>query len=189
MAAAVLGVLLVIPIGGADMPVHAGGPVEPGPEVVIVQIDNPSVAALGQWPPAEGQLAALVASVEDWLWIEGNHDPAPPPQFGGEVTGLVSLGPLTLRHDPRPGPQPGEVAGHLHPCAKVTGRGRSVRARCFLTDGSRLILPAFGAYTGGLNCTDPAFAPLFDTPPQAHVIGRTKVYAIARSRCRPDQAR
>lgn len=131
-------------------------------------------------------LAGIVSSVADWVWIEGNHDPAPPPRFGGRILDQFALGPLTLRHEPRPGPQPGEIAGHLHPCAKVSGRGRSVRARCFLSDGTRLILPAFGAYTGGLNVRDRAYAPCFDSAPDAWVIGRTKVYRVPGRRCLAD---
>lgn len=131
-------------------------------------------------------LAALVAGVEDWVWIEGNHDPAPPPRYGGRILAELTLGPLVLRHEPQAGRQPGEVAGHLHPCARVNGRGRSVRARCFVSDGSRLILPAFGAYTGGLNIRDAAFAPCFETRPDAWVIGRTKMYRVAGKRCLGD---
>lgn len=131
-------------------------------------------------------LAGLVKSVEDWVWIAGNHDPAPPPRFGGRILAELALGPLLLRHEPRTGPQPGEVAGHLHPCARVSGRGRSIRARCFLSDGNRLILPAFGAYTGGLNIRARAYAPCFETAPDAWVIGRTKVYRVPAGRCRAD---
>lgn len=134
----------------------------------------------------EDRLAQLVASVADWVWIEGNHDPMPPPRFGGRVTGEMRLGALTLRHEPQAGTQPGEVAGHLHPCAKVAGRGRSVRARCFASDGARLIMPAFGAYTGGLNVRDAAYAPCFAGAPDAFVIGRSRVYRVPGRRCLPD---
>ncbi|MEX1155219.1 ligase-associated DNA damage response endonuclease PdeM [Parvibaculum sp.] len=93
----------------------------------------------------------------DWIWISGNHDPAPPPQFGGEIREAFRLGPLTFRHEPRSAPATGEVAGHLHPCAAVRVRGRRLRRRCYASDGTRLILPAFGAYAGGLNVLDRAF--------------------------------
>ena len=131
-------------------------------------------------------LTALVRSVADWVWIEGNHDPAPPPNLGGDCAGTLTLGPLTLRHEPQPGAAPGEVAGHLHPCARVAGRGRSVRRRCFLSDGTRLVLPAFGAYAGGLNARDRAFAALFETPPSAWMLGRERVYAVPAARCLGD---
>lgn len=131
-------------------------------------------------------LARLVGSVERWIWIEGNHDPVPPPRFGGEVAAELRQGPLTLRHEPQPGPRPGEIAGHLHPCARVRGRGRSVRRRCFLSDRSRLILPAFGAYAGGLNCRDAAYAACFARAPDAWVIGRERVFPVPAGRCVPD---
>ena len=106
-------------------------------------------------------LRAMTASA-DWIWIAGNHDPDPPRDLGGWATSELSIGPLTFRHEPRPGAQPGEIAGHLHPSARLVGRGRSIRRRCFAADGRRLVLPAFGALAGGLNVLDAAFRPLFE---------------------------
>lgn len=132
-------------------------------------------------------LSGLVASVTDWVWIEGNHDPAPPPQFGGTVSCSLDIGALRLRHEPTEGAAPGEVAGHLHPCAKVRGQGRAVRRRCFAGDGERLVMPAFGAYTGGLNVCDDAFARCFGRVPDVWVMGRQRVYALSGGRCSPDR--
>jgi len=106
-------------------------------------------------------LRAMTA-VSEWIWIAGNHDPEPPRDLGGWATGELSIGPLTFRHEPLPGNRPGEIAGHLHPTARLVGRGRSIRRRCFATDGKRLILPAFGTLAGGLNVLDEAFRPIFD---------------------------
>lgn len=131
-------------------------------------------------------LTALVNSVARWIWVEGNHDPVPPVRFGGERRAGLQLGPLTLRHEPQAGPAPGEVAGHLHPCARINGTGRSVRRRCFATDGTRLVLPAFGAYAGGLNVRDRAFTALFERTPDAVVIGTGRVYPVPAARLRPD---
>lgn len=118
----------------------------------------------------------------DWLWLEGNHDRealgADLDRLPGSVIETLSLGALRLVHEPQPGDQPGEVAGHLHPSARVVAYGRGVRKPCFITDGSRIILPAFGAFTGGLNVRDPAIANLFSTPPLAAVPGRDEVHAI-----------
>lgn len=125
----------------------------------------------------------------DWVWIEGNHDPKPPEDLGGRVIGELEIGPLTFRHIPSDGPARGEVAGHLHPCARVVGRsGRSVRARCFATDGERLVMPAYGALTGGLNVLDRAFGPVFPRGLQVGVIGRDAVYLAGRDRLAPDRA-
>lgn len=127
-----------------------------------------------------GMLAGLVRSVEDWVWIEGNHDPEPPARFGGRTLPELSLGPLSLRHEPLAGAALGEVCGHLHPAAKVAGRGR--RLRCFATDGSRMILPAFGAYAGGLSVRDAAITSVFGRCPDAWVMGRDAVYPIPAKR-------
>jgi len=78
------------------------------------------------------------------------------------------------------------VAGHLHPAARVSSGRSSVRRRCFVTDGDRLILPAFGAFTGGLNVLDQAFGGLFAGPLLAAALGKQKVHAIGRRSLRPD---
>ncbi len=131
-------------------------------------------------------LTALVSSVDDWLWIEGNHDPDPPARFGGRTAAEATLGPLTLRHEPHEGPFAGEVAGHLHPCARVSVRGRGFRRRCFASDGTRLVLPSFGAYTGGLNVCDPAWRSVFAGRPTAWMLGDSGVFPIAGQRLRAD---
>jgi DNA ligase-associated metallophosphoesterase len=115
-----------------------------------------------------------------FTWIAGNHDPHPPAWLNGEVVQELRLGGLLLRHEPLAVPQAGEVAGHLHPCASVAKWGRSVRRRCFVSDGLRLILPSFGAYTGGLDVGDGAFAALFAGSFHAYMLGTRRVYAMAR---------
>ncbi len=123
----------------------------------------------------------------DWVWIEGNHDPKPPADLGGRVLPELTIGALTFRHIPTEGAAPGEVAGHLHPCARVVGRGgRAVRGRCFVTDGQRLVMPAYGALTGGLNVLDKAFASLFPGAIFAGVIGRDRVYLTGKESLAPD---
>ncbi len=113
------------------------------------------------------------------IWVLGNHDPLPPEGLPGDaIEAFVCTG-LDLRHEPVPGPVLAEAAGHLHPCARVVAGGRSVRRRCFVTDGERLILPAFGAYAGGLNLRDVAFQGMFRGPPLAVVLGRSRAYAVA----------
>ncbi len=134
------------------------------------------------------RLQALVASVEDWVWIEGNHDPAPPPRFGGTIMHELTAGALTLRHLPAECTAPGEIAGHLHPCAKVRGKGRAVRARCFATDGTRLVMPAFGAFSGGLNVCDAAFERCFGATPDALMLGTDTVYPVSAAKLVPDRA-
>jgi DNA ligase-associated metallophosphoesterase len=128
------------------------------------------------------RLEALIAAAARWTFVLGNHDPAPPKGIGGEVAGELRIGPLTLRHEPRARPVQGEIAGHLHPAARVSVRGRSIRRRCFVTDGERLVLPAFGAYAGGLDVFDPALRDLFGRRFQALMLGERGVHAVASQR-------
>jgi DNA ligase-associated metallophosphoesterase len=126
-------------------------------------------------------LAALQVR-RDWIWISGNHDPALPSDLGGVVASEVAIGPIVFRHEPTG--TYGEISGHLHPKARVPTRGRTVERRCFASDGERAVMPAFGAYTGGLSIRDAAFAKIFGTPGfMAHVLGDSRVHAIAASRC------
>jgi DNA ligase-associated metallophosphoesterase len=123
----------------------------------------------------------------DWLWITGNHDPDPAENIGGRFAESLALGPLTFRHQPSPQPCDGEIAGHLHPQARVARRGRAVSRRCFASDGKRLVMPAFGAYAGGLNVRDRAIASLFGTLAfTAHMLSERRIYAIAAARCLAD---
>lgn len=116
------------------------------------------------------------------VWLSGNHDPALPADLPGRGVDNLAAGRLVLTHEPSAGPVAGEVAGHLHPVATVSGYGARVRRRCFLTDGRRMILPAFGAYAGGLNVTDAAFRPLFETPATALVTGDGRIHALGLDR-------
>jgi hypothetical protein len=122
-----------------------------------------------------------------WVWIAGNHDPVLPNDLGGAQHDTLAIGNITFRHEPRTGHDGFEIAGHLHPVARVVGSTGSVRRRCFLSDMRRCILPAFGAYAGGLNLHHPAFGPLFSCRERiAHVMGRERVYKISPRQCLPD---
>ena len=123
----------------------------------------------------------------DWIWIAGNHDPDPADGIGGRFADALALGPLTFRHQPSPQRCDGEIAGHLHPLARVVRRGRAVSRRCFASDGRRLVMPALGAYAGGLNVRDRAFTSLFGAGAfTAHMLGERRLYAVAAARCLAD---
>jgi DNA ligase-associated metallophosphoesterase len=117
---------------------------------------------------------------QDTRWITGNHDPELAEGLCGTSCEELAVGGMLFRHVPRIARGHAfEVSGHLHPVASVSGRGRSVRRRCFATDHQRMILPAFGAYTGGLNIRDAAFKGLFDQATfAAHVIGEKQIYSF-----------
>ena len=122
----------------------------------------------------------------EWIWVAGNHDPNPAENIGGHFVDTLKVGALTFRHEPSE-TGTGEIAGHLHPVARVASRGRSVRSRCFASDGLRMVMPAFGAYAGGLNVRDRAFAALFRKAAfTAHMLGERRVYAVGAKQCLPD---
>jgi hypothetical protein len=127
--------------------------------------------------PADQERIRALTGRLDWLWIAGNHDPAPPAHWGGRVEDEVALGGLAFRHEADPLHGAGEISGHFHPKASVRVRGNRVSARCFVTDGRRLILPSFGAYTGGLDVLHPAISGLFPRGFTAHLLGRRKLVA------------
>jgi hypothetical protein len=120
------------------------------------------------------------------IWVVGNHDADGPQALPGETADEMSVAGLVLRHEPQAGFQPGEVAGHLHPAAKVRAPRGTIRRRCFITDGERVILPAFGAYAGGLNVRDAAFAGMFVRPPLAAALGPQRVRAVGWRRLAGD---
>jgi DNA ligase-associated metallophosphoesterase len=91
----------------------------------------------------------------DWVWIAGNHDPGPLSLPGRHLAEWQAEG-IAFRHAALPGATGPEVSAHYHPKARVAGRARPA----FLIDAARVILPAYGAFTGGLWCDDAAFAPL-----------------------------
>ena len=99
-------------------------------------------------PQEERLWISQLQAAKRWIWIEGNHDPGPM-DMGGIHLDEITLGPLTFRHIARPGAS-GELSGHFHPKASVHARGRCISRPAFLVDSDRVILPAYGTYTGGL---------------------------------------
>ena len=126
----------------------------------------------------DAQTLRSLAGATRLIWVIGNHDADGPRALPGDVADELSVAGLTLRHEPFGGPLIGEVAGHLHPCARVVASRGSVRRRCFVTDGSRMVVPAFGAYAGGLNIRHAAFAGLFSQPPLCGALGADRVHAV-----------
>lgn len=128
------------------------------------------------------RLAALSASHE-LIWVAGNHDPAPPAELGGRVAlGAFRLDPLTFRHVAEPLFAGGEVSGHYHPKASVEVRGHRISGRCFVQDEQRLVLPAFGAYAGGLDVFDPALRALFPGAFAVQLLARNRVTPLPHAR-------
>ena len=120
------------------------------------------------------RLAGLVALV----WVLGNHDPEPPEGVGGTAVQTWEAGGLTFRHQAETHADPGELSGHFHPKAGIQTRGTVVSRPCFICDGRRLMLPALGAYTGGLDVRDPAIARLFPRGGRAFLLGKDRLYSF-----------
>lgn len=165
---------------------------------VIDKYDADSVLALGDSFHDPGGYARMNADdraildvmQEDrrWIWVLGNHDPEISPTAAVEAVVEMTIGGLAFRHEPHNGHATHEIAGHLHPAAKLSVYGHSIRRPCFIGNGLRLVMPAFGAFTGGLNVLDDAFDPLFGHDGFAvWMLGEEGLYPVATRRLKPDR--
>ncbi|ODA67070.1 hypothetical protein A7A08_01814 [Methyloligella halotolerans] len=128
-------------------------------------------------PEEERETIAELQDGREWYWVTGNHDPEIPSALGGTVCESLAIGGITCRHEPTRSGQ--EIAGHLHPVARITARGEAIRRKCFATDGDKMVMPAFGSYAGGLSIFSDAFAGLLSRDRlAAWLLGRDAVYPI-----------
>jgi len=142
------------------------------PRTVICLGDSfDDLAAADALTDSDRMAIARLQSGRHWIWIEGNHDPGPV-EFGGDHLADVTIGPLTFRHIATPD-TPGEISGHYHPKVRLSLRGRTISRAAFLVDDTKLLVPAFGAYTGGLCTTNPALSGLMGPGAQAILTGKT----------------
>ena len=158
----------------ADIEAHA-------PRSVICLGDSfDDMEAQGELAEADRLWITRLMAGREWIWAEGNHDPGPG-QIGGTHRAEVTIGALTFRHEAAPDAR-AEVSGHFHPKARLAGQA----APCFLvSDPDRLILPAYGRYTGGLSCDAPPLAALMGTGALAILTGQRALavpYAAALGR-------
>lgn len=136
----------------------------------------------GRLADPDRQSLAELQHGRDWVWVAGNHDPDPSDEIGGVFARTLSMGPITFRH--QPSGENGEIAGHLHPSARIGWRGHAIVRRCFAADARCIVMPAFGAYTGGLNIRDRAFAAVFGARDfMAHMLGGRRVYTFSATAC------
>lgn len=137
---------------------------------------------------AERETLKRLTAGTDWIWIAGNHDPHPPADWGGRVLAELVDGPLMFRHEAADGPVHGEVSGHYHPKARVRLRARSLSGRCFVYDGRRLMLPSFGAYTGGLDVLRPDLRRLFQRRFEVLLLAADRLLRVSQDRLVPPAA-
>lgn len=122
-----------------------------------------------------------MARGREWIWINGNHDPDGTVDLPGTSSDEMFYANLVFRHEPKAkaADAVGEIAGHLHPSATVRRRDKTVRRPCFATDGARLLMPAFGVMSGGLDLRHKAMRGLFDHAALiAHLMGRDRIYSV-----------
>lgn len=132
--------------------------------------------------PAEAERLRALASAAPIVWVLGNHDPAPPAGLPGEAVSEWREGPIAFRHEG--GGATPEICGHHHPKALVPTRGKAVSRPCFVADARRVMLPAFGAYAGGLDVRDPAIASLFTRGCRVFLQGRGRLYSFTLGQLR-----
>lgn len=148
--------------------------------------------AVGELSTEDHDTLSVMARDRQWIWISGNHDPCPdasgvmsglgggePPGNPGILSDQLTVSPLTFRHIANPA-ESCEVSAHYHPKCRVSGYGRRVTRACFLVDGKRIILPAFGHYTGGLHCHEPPLSDLMDPSAVAVLTGARAIAVPAR---------
>ena len=109
-------------------------------------------------PPAARHMVLAMTTTLDWVWIVGNHDPGFTDQCGGRIEDECEVGGIILRHEARAGESRPEISGHFHPKLRLSLRGRNVSRRCFVASHRKLILPAYGSLTGGLDAHHPEIA-------------------------------
>jgi DNA ligase-associated metallophosphoesterase len=134
--------------------------------------------------PDLARLSHLCSETE-FLWVLGNHDPVPPDGLPGKAVAEHQVGPLVFRHEARSGRVMGEISGHFHPKATIAVRGAHVCRPCFIADGYRMMLPAIGAYTGGLDVRDAAIGAHFPRGGRVFLLGKERLYSFPIAPSRP----
>jgi DNA ligase-associated metallophosphoesterase len=125
------------------------------------------------------ELSSLCASVREWIWLGGNHDPEIPGFCGGEIRAEIEIDGTILRHEPAVPCDAPQIVGHLHPKASVPAGGYRFSGPCFCVSEELLIMPAFGAYAGGLPCRSPAIRSLLKSEPRLFMLHASKLWRVA----------
>jgi DNA ligase-associated metallophosphoesterase len=151
------------------------------PETVVALGDSfHDRAGAERLSDADRARLTVMASATGFIWITGNHDPAP---LGLPGTSLSEWrdAPFVFRHQAaaRLGPRETEISGHYHPKASIETKAKFVSRPCFVTDAARLMLPAFGAYTGGLDVRDPAIARFFLRGLRVFLLGEARLFSFS----------
>ena len=125
------------------------------------------------------ELSSLCASVGQWIWLGGNHDPETPAFCGGATLSQVEIADIVLRHEPDVARAAPQIVGHLHPKASVPAGGYRFSGPCFCVSDDLLIMPAFGAYAGGLSCRSRPVRSVLKSEPKLFMLHASKVWRVA----------
>ncbi len=152
------------------------------PDRVIVLGDSfHDQAAADAMSRTDRNKLSILRQGREWYWVTENFGPDLPDWLGGVVCPALTLEGIKFRHEPSNGFSSHEIAGSLHPAARLTRHGKKVRRKCFISDGVRLVVPAFGVYEGGLNVLETAFADLFqDGDFHVWMLGQKQVYPVSK---------
>jgi DNA ligase-associated metallophosphoesterase len=149
------------------------------PDVVVALGDSfHDAQGSARLPPSELHRLNAMTAAHRFVWVLGNHDPAPPVDIGGACVASYAAGPFLFRHQAVAQADAGEIVGHHHPKAQIQARASTVSRPCFVADGRRLMMPAFGAYTGGLDVRDPAILRLFPRGGRVFLLGKERLYSF-----------
>lgn len=162
-------------------------------QVICLGDSFDDLSAAAQLPKDVTEWLSRLIAGREWIWVEGNHDPGPL-SLPGRHAPALHMDPLLFRHIAEPGAV-GEISGHFHPKARFGFKGGTVSRACFLIDAQRIIMPAYGTYTGGLWTTDPALTSLMTpqatavlTGPTAQAIPMPRQQSHPRKRAHPRRA-
>ena len=167
------------PFSTRDTLARLAGALDVTPASTVIVLDG-GLAGADRLAPAALDTLHILQEDRDWIWLTGNAGTGDAHRLGGHALSQATVAGVTLRPVPAQGRVTHEIAGHLHPAARVLRLGHTVRRPCFAGNGKRLILPAFGAPTGGLNILDTAFEPLFGHDGmQVWMLGHEGLYPVA----------
>jgi DNA ligase-associated metallophosphoesterase len=159
---------------------------DPG-RIIAIGDSLHDVAAAERMAAQDLEILHIMQVGREWIWVTGNHDPIIAKNLGGTSCSELEVCGLVLRHHPSPSCSTHEIAGHMHPAARLSMYGYSIRRPCFVANGRRLVMPAFGAFAGGLNVLDDAFSPLFGSGGIAvWMLGQEGLYPVATRFLRQD---
>jgi uncharacterized protein len=148
------------------------------PEVLVALGDSfHDVGGASRLAAADVDRLGMITRGRRMVWVLGNHDPKPAVNLPGEYVAEYAEGSLVFRHEARRGAV-GEISGHFHPKARVPARATEISRPCFVADARRVLMPAFGAYTGGLDVKDAAIARLFPRGGRAFLLGRERLFSF-----------